>query len=754
MYDAETKTVTLTPKTALNEGTPYKVLVNASVLAENGLNLTGNTEFTITTTGYVINDTFDDGTDCGWVSGAGNKVMLTAETLETGEKVLKADMPQITLASTWDANSKQSTIKKEANIKFTGDNLIRIKAKVKNADATDEYLIKVNRPNSTSQGLPLYEGMFNMYMVTGLNGGKPMYGQDVSTSAGVTNSYKNMAALPKKADGTAFDYTGVDLTGKWIDYTVIINGATNEQWVTASFDVNGETVTLIDEHAYSTFKQTDPAYDWAGRTAEKTFEAFERLTFASRDSSGASTLYIDSVSVENIKALDTKAQILANSVEKDGAIKVQLLANGEIDSMPEGAIKIEGVQASSSYDKETKTVTLTPKVDLTEGTTYKVIVNKDVLVALGINYVGTTSFEVRCRGAFSEGKVIDDTFDTANDIGTWRAGKTNGNTVTVQQTTFDGKGVMMFTADGTFNQNLHGRDGNIITPVGNGIEFKEDKKIVIETSVYKTAENSTFDLKFNRPDAVQQVEKERIWATYGIFRMPGNKRVDYITHHLLANGSTPYWSAQKAVEGTEEVITTGKWVDYKITLDGFNNSYDMDVTIDGETYKMTGGEFSVPGNALEKAFGIGTTKDNFDSLDTLTFKISHKDTIYVDYIKVYEVTEQEATAEFLVNGQTVETFNIGDNVKPSFTLSPEGKETTYTVISALYVGGILDDVHINTVTTDELTTYTEEDGYVINAEEAANTTVKAFVWAGDDLTAPSPASLTAELKPNPAIPDK
>ena len=290
--------------------------------------------------GYIINDTFDDGTVCGWVGGAGNTVTLTPTTLETGESVLQVDMPMVTLGTTWTENGKQSTVTKgiENAVEFTGSNLIRIKARVKNAESDDNYLIKVNRPDATSTSVARADGIFNVYMVTGLNEGKPQYGKGVSTSANITNGYKDMAALPYMADGTAFDYTDVDLTDKWIDYTVVINGATNEQHVTASFELDGETVTLTDNGTGS-FKQTDSAYDIAGRLEEKTFEAFERLTFASKDDKSSSKIYIDSVSVENILAEDIKAQILCGkTLEKDDAVKLQFISEVAIDSIPEGTI--------------------------------------------------------------------------------------------------------------------------------------------------------------------------------------------------------------------------------------------------------------------------------------------------------------------------------------------------------------------------------------------------------------------------------
>jgi hypothetical protein len=113
-------------------------------------------------------------------------------------------------------------------------------------------------------------------MVAGLLDGTPKFGSSVVTTGGVTNGYKSPTTFTLKEDGTTFDYTNVDLTDKWIDYTVVINGATNEQTVTATFEHNGETVTLYSGSG-STFLQPDTVYSIAGRSAERLFEGLKDL---------------------------------------------------------------------------------------------------------------------------------------------------------------------------------------------------------------------------------------------------------------------------------------------------------------------------------------------------------------------------------------------------------------------------------------------------------------------------------------------
>ena len=154
------------------------VVMPTGVLAEETAPATENY-------GFVINDNFDDGTLQGWSACAGNAVTITPTTIEgTGEKVIKVEMPVISTVPTWVANGQQSTVTKGLDniIPFTGNNIVRIKARVKNVAANDTYMIKVNRPDKVSDGLPLScAGTFS-YMVAGFDAGKPGFGTRLSAA--------------------------------------------------------------------------------------------------------------------------------------------------------------------------------------------------------------------------------------------------------------------------------------------------------------------------------------------------------------------------------------------------------------------------------------------------------------------------------------------------------------------------------------------------------------------------------------------
>ena len=754
-YDAETKVLTVTAANIVAGNNA--VVFDTKALADNGFNVTGESTFTVTGTGFVINDNFDDSTVQGWESGKGKTVTLTAETLATGEKVLKAEMPVINMAATWAANGELSTVTKAAGIKFTGDNLVRIKARVKNDAANDAYLIKVNRPNATSQGIPLRTAVFNMYMVTGLYSGQPMYGQSVATSAGVTNSYKNMAALPLKADGSTFDYTNVDLTGKWIDYTVVINGATNQQWVTATFENNGETVTL-HSGSYATFVQTDPAYSLAGRAAEKTFEGFERLTFASRDSADSATIYIDSVSVENIVPATITAEYTTEKLI-DTTDSVAVKFTGDITSIPEGAVTVAGAQVTQTFNPETKVLTITPVTAFEAGKGYAVTLSSSIFAANGITVEGETTFNFA-----TVGMALNDDFNDGTTQG-WTAGK--GGSATLEAVTLE-TGEKVLKADlgvsgyGVAWANLY--ESNIFKDIS-AIPFTEDNVVRIKAKV-KNA--SDYLIKVNRPDASGYGILPLYSSSYNHWMVAGKSDGAPVYGGPLDsnnNGTNIYKGVVKfarkengAMVDISAIDFSDKWIEYTVVINGATNEQTVTATFEheGETYTLVSGEkstFIQPDGAYTS---LGLEEMKFNALERLTFSsrdFSAASTMYIDSVSVETVRinpSPEAATSFLINNEVnLNGFKNGDVVKAKFNLNAKGVEKTYTLISAMYVDGSLEDIHVNYVTTEGATTYTEETGFNVNAEDLSKVEIKAFVWAtSNGLGTLKPVCNVNSIQPN------
>ena len=415
-YDATTQTVSVVPAIPFKIGDKKVVKVDKTKFAEIGATYSGQESYNVRVRddriknyGTVLNDTFDDGTTCGWTAGMGHTVTLTPTTLESGEKVLKAVLPSVTFGGTWADNEKQSSFFKYVGggVDYTGDNLVRVKARVKTTASTDSFMIKANRPNGVSQTLPLRVSHFSTYMITGFDGTKPLYGQGIATTGGVTNGYKNINAVSLLPDGSSLNYSSVNLTGKWIDYTVIFDGTTNDAVVYASFEHNGETVTVKSGEG-STIVNVDYGYstefgrDFLNLSTRKTFNALDVLTFASKNSTSEETIYVDSVTVENLPKSVVKAEIPANTPEgiiyKPTTLDVKF--NGDINYKNAGIAiqnKATGdVYVDGSYNAETKTYTADfgggalPKGD------YVLIISNTVSPVNHIpNKISSVSFESR-----------------------------------------------------------------------------------------------------------------------------------------------------------------------------------------------------------------------------------------------------------------------------------------------------------------------------------------------------------------------
>ena len=323
-YDSASKTITLTPSVALTKGTKYTVNLNITALSGIGMTVKGDTSFFVIArdeyvTDYkkVTDDNFDDGTVCGWASGAGKTTTLTPVTLDSGEKVLKVDFPVITQNPTWVSNNEQSTITKTigSGIEVTDNNLIKIQTRIKGTNPADLFALKINRPDATSTGVPLYESGYNTYTVAHYSASGISGGAAVGDSNGKVNVYKSLRKIDTLDNGNAFSYDGVDLTGKWVDYTILIDGKTNKMKVVASFEHNGEMVTLSDSNL--SFLLATPAYEYEYGTGtdKRTFNAIERITLASVNTVGPQTIYIDSISVENLPKGNVSVSVLPNTVE-------------------------------------------------------------------------------------------------------------------------------------------------------------------------------------------------------------------------------------------------------------------------------------------------------------------------------------------------------------------------------------------------------------------------------------------------------
>ena len=205
--------------------------------------------------------------------------------------------------------------------------------------------------------------------------------------------------------------------------------------------------------------------------------------------------------------------------------------------------------------------------------------------------------------------------------------------------------------------------------------------------------------------------------------------------------------------GTQNIVEdemANKWVDVEIVLDGIGKMAYTTVKIDGKSYgpvagtiaEITKAESSTLGGAYEAA-GADPT-NGFTAFDSLTWYAPFSaNTIYIDYMRAYEVddVEENIKVELLdENKNPVTELTANTKVIPTFTVQPRfAEETSYQLISAVYVNGILDDIHMQPLTTTG-EVYVDTAGWTF--ENTDGITVKAFIW--NSLTGMMPVSTVAE----------
>ncbi len=177
----------------------------------------------------------------------------------------------------------------------------------------------------------------------------------------------------------------LDVYNKWIEAELVFDG---------SDDADPESYTLkikIGDTEYpevsTTIKQTYAgAYTAAGYT--NVFDTLKTFTWMLRTKKN--TLYIDYFKViEERPYVNATATLDSNYIATASPVKVVFTSELEIPEIPEDAVYIEGVDTEFSYDKATKTVTLTPSAELAPDTAYAVKIDASKLEeSVGVKYSG------------------------------------------------------------------------------------------------------------------------------------------------------------------------------------------------------------------------------------------------------------------------------------------------------------------------------------------------------------------------------
>ena len=749
-FDAATQTLTLTPAAELTKGTAYTVTVNTDALYDAGYKYTGETSLSFRTIGvgtnYFLNDDFNTAGDLGnwklvYGTEGGKNITFQQTTMPDGTGVMEFGADRYSSAAT----TSSPTISNDFADIDLDTNRIVIETRYKsvgggtkaNGDAGSRHYFKFNQPEDKSLAGYSAAGGY-----LGANGGTLIE----QTQDGV--KYKSGAYSTSIHDANL-------VAGEWINAKIVIDntdGVYSDYTLTTWEDGNvanavTTTGTMNENGNYyynpTLFKDEDTTNDW---TRHKTLQ---NLLFVLREYSD--TMYIDYVKAGIVVDYNVRATIdCGPTVEVGQPINVKFVSEDAIESVPANAVTIAGVETTNVFDAETQTLTVTPDTTLTEGTTYVLTVNEDVLEASaeGLVLTGVKTFNIRARGERETGKVISDDFNDGTTEG-WTIGAANdAYKAGMDVVDVDGeegnkalKVTMSAIAAGDGNQ------PNVTRVLGNGIDLKDGEWVTINTRIKRT-DGLNYYLKANRPDEISQVLHEYEWSAYTL--MGAETKVQTVTSTGALGGVDGAYTYRPSDPNGAAIPS--EWVTYTITFKPETGCYWISAALDDGTVITNErvGAIYVAGTALEKMFGTTPVGNaGYDFLDSLTFVPMAGCTgeLLIDYVNV-SITNTNVIAEsaLTVGGEVIEEITAGTTVKPQFTVNEEG---SYALISALYIDGVLEDTHINpvTVTADGLN-YTEEDGYAIPSALEGKYEIKAFVWNAIDGLKPVSTVAQAESAAN------
>ncbi len=669
-FDAETGVLSVIPATPLTIGNSYTVTVNKAVLSEAGIEYIGTTSFTVRarderSTGYVVNDTFENEADKdNWIIGGANsgyKAVTDIVTVDGDNKALSVKMETITNAASG-VNKVPNIIRNIGNgIEFKEDQkiIIRTRAKVKSAkiDADGEasstsFHLRMNSIGYEKGGAATDQHHIGWVTYSIFHLGES--GVACPNGAGYKNGdngwYYDREVLAGSNNSAILD--------KWVDYTIIVDGMTNKTTVNAVCD----DISLNQTTTNSTAGVSPRALvnEYGEGTTKTHFDAMDTLSFALFNKANTdSELLIDYFKVHVCDSTDGVVYNLNGSTAMyNEPLEFMLDSTMPVLDVSPKAITIDGVETTLSYDAETQIITVTPADDLTIGETYTVTVDKNALARDGITnykitgidatYNGTTKFSIRARDVYETGVVIEDNFEAGEDdwaVGKCVSGYEAAIDVVDETGAADGKALKIdFPARVTTANNQY---GSVTKQLGNGIEFNSDSKVVIETRVKKASADGHFAIKLNRPDTLTQFENDRHWSQVYSLMENGTSGVS-ITRGVSAafsSGGTYWYPGTEILSGTAGFDFADKWVTYKLVLDYSAKTVYTTITYtddDGNEVTLVDndsrGKMQAARWDIDAIYGGGAYDvlgQYYKSLDRITFTSTNDCDIYVDYVNVY-----------------------------------------------------------------------------------------------------------------------
>ena len=284
-FDAENQVISVMPVGDFAEGETYTIALNETALAENSIICNGTKTFTVTSrgarsTGFVVNDTFDDETS-QWVIGNANdgyKAVTSFIDIEEGNKALAVTMENPLNASNG-VNAVSSIVRKVGNgIEFEEGKNIIVKARMlvkselnegATGSASTKFHLRMNAPD--------YSVNVDQHAI-----GWPSYTLMMLGSSGVGHATGNGYAHPGGYgwffDQSTISGTNANILNNWIDYTITVDGVNNKTTINAVCEEIGLDVTSTN----STYGITPTSLEreYGAGTTKTAFDALDTLSFA------------------------------------------------------------------------------------------------------------------------------------------------------------------------------------------------------------------------------------------------------------------------------------------------------------------------------------------------------------------------------------------------------------------------------------------------------------------------------------------
>ena len=705
-YNAETGTLTVNHTENLaTDGTVYTLTLKDS----DYIHFEGTTSFEIEgrdnyeTT--AVDDDFADGTD-GWTAGASN-ITTTVErdtTTFPGKSVLK-------ITTTDEVKGKDGyqpvAYKKLGNgFKVTEGKNIVIKTSIyQTAENMGRFDLKFNRPNSATQ-----VGALNDFTWMSYN---------------LLRQADSKASLPSTFGKDNFNYgvnfEGLDPVGKWVDYTLTIDGTNKKITATAVADNTTYTAIGVFDLPKDAF---EAEYGIGGTPAY--VQAINSLTFKNTT---ASPVYVD-----YIKVYDNLVMV---SVDIDGEIvelgeETEVYATGYEGDFSECVKLYSGeteVTATKSYNSETGTVSIKPATVPTAETTYKLVLD----LPEGYDYTGANEFTVIHKPT---GTAINESFD--GNIDNWT--KTNER-ISGEIKTEGSNNYLQVSASEILKKEAGTTSFTYSMPLD--FVMDSDGYTVLEAKIRATGTDYRKMLRIN--------------ADFTALESAKTTNTPWQINCLTGKVSSTYFCYGNDVEnGCPDVMgdyTEGKWYTVRTIYDNVNRLVSFILLDENGNLvsrrterSMTGGYGDNESNPAAWWFNYKdisrTDREKMRYIDNIalslrsdaTEALAAPETFDIDDIKLYNTENVENLIGYFevsiidADGNDItgegklpkEGGTFKTNVNYSF-----GTSKSFSVITALYNGDILETVKVKEYTNVKSVIEAVNE---ITVSSGIDRTIKVFVW--------------------------